>query len=206
LVPAPEISAPAATTPPFSAGVPEPSRGVRRERREVNRSPVALDGALAVGDDAHPAREPLQLAGLQDEGRVAGMAGGELRRRERLEEEEAARHERLDETRDERPIEVERVHDDRVAPPGKRPALEVGAHDVHAEPLGQRGGPQITTAAEGPVGRFDGPAEPCERERVTPRATGDVECTTGRREREMLHDERRRRRDIVAIHGARPTV
>src|SRR6185436_12698874 len=92
LVPAPEISAPAATTPPFSAGVPEPSRGVRRERREVNRSPVALDRALAVGDDAHPAREPRQLAGLQDEGRVAGMAGGELRRRERLEEEEAARH------------------------------------------------------------------------------------------------------------------
>ena len=179
---------------------------MRRERREVNRPSVAFDRALMVGSDAHPAREPLQLAGLQDEGRIAGVTGGELRGRERLEEEEAARHERRDETRDERSIEVERVHDDRVAPPGERPALEVGAHDAHAEPLGQRGGPQITTADEGRVDRFDDPAEPCERERVTPRATGDVECTAGRREMEMLHDERRRRRDVMDIHGARPTV
>jgi hypothetical protein len=134
------------------------------------------------------------------------MAAGELRRRERLEEEQAARHQRLDETREERPIEVERVHDHGVSAPRKRPALEVGAHDVDAQPLAERGGPQITTAGDRRIGGLDDPAEAGEQERVPSRAARDVECATRRRERDVLDDEGRRRRAAVGIHGARPTV
>src|SRR5438477_1713016 len=62
LVPAPEISAPTAITRLFIAATPAPSRGLGRERCEMDEAAVALDRTLAMREHAQAAEQTEQLA------------------------------------------------------------------------------------------------------------------------------------------------